>query len=287
MNVYIQQTPEWLELRRKKIGASDAPCIMGVSPWKTPYELWLEKLTGKEQSQTWAMKEGIRKEEEARTEFEKQTGIIVFPKVLISDKYDWMMASLDGIDIEHENAVEIKCPGKTDHECALSGKIPEKYYPQLQHQMCVANLKKIFYFSYGYNSSKLIEIYRDDDYISKMLKEEIKFLECLNNHIPPELSEKDYQERNDEIWQQTAQKWLSLSSQIKSLEKEEQDVRKILENMSGQSNTKGAGISVSKIIRRGNIDYSSIPELHEINLEKYRKENIVITRIHKEKGEFF
>ena len=100
MNVYIQQTPEWLELRRKKIGASDAPCIMGVSPWKTPYELWLEKLTGKEQSQTWAMKEGIRKEEEARTEFEKQTGIIVFPKVLISDKYDWMMASLDGIDIE-------------------------------------------------------------------------------------------------------------------------------------------------------------------------------------------
>jgi predicted phage-related endonuclease len=40
-----QQTPEWLEFRKNKIGASDAPIIMETSPWKTPYQLWLEKLS--------------------------------------------------------------------------------------------------------------------------------------------------------------------------------------------------------------------------------------------------
>lgn len=30
-------------LRRKTIGASDAPIILGVSPWSSPHELWLEK----------------------------------------------------------------------------------------------------------------------------------------------------------------------------------------------------------------------------------------------------
>lgn len=41
-----QNTKEWLEWRSQGIGASDAPIIMGASPWKTPYKLWLEKTTG-------------------------------------------------------------------------------------------------------------------------------------------------------------------------------------------------------------------------------------------------
>ena len=35
-----QNTPEWLEFRRLRIGASDAPVIMEVSPYTTPYTLW-------------------------------------------------------------------------------------------------------------------------------------------------------------------------------------------------------------------------------------------------------
>ncbi len=46
----IQNTPEWHAFRRKRIGASDAPVIMGISPWKTPYQLWIEKTSGIESS---------------------------------------------------------------------------------------------------------------------------------------------------------------------------------------------------------------------------------------------
>ncbi|NBR91300.1 MAG: hypothetical protein EBS68_15585, partial [Rhodobacteraceae bacterium] len=38
-----QRSPEWLELRRQGLGASDMAAVMGVSPYKTPYQLWAEK----------------------------------------------------------------------------------------------------------------------------------------------------------------------------------------------------------------------------------------------------
>ena len=34
---------EWLEERRKGIGGSDVAAVMGLSPWKTPAQLWMEK----------------------------------------------------------------------------------------------------------------------------------------------------------------------------------------------------------------------------------------------------
>lgn len=34
---------EWLELRKKTIGASEVITVCGLNPWKSPYELWLEK----------------------------------------------------------------------------------------------------------------------------------------------------------------------------------------------------------------------------------------------------
>lgn len=39
---------EWREQRNKGIGGSDVAALMGLSPWKTPLQLWLEK-TGREQ----------------------------------------------------------------------------------------------------------------------------------------------------------------------------------------------------------------------------------------------
>lgn len=34
---------EWLTLRRQGLGASEVPAILGLDPYKTPFQLWLEK----------------------------------------------------------------------------------------------------------------------------------------------------------------------------------------------------------------------------------------------------
>ncbi len=36
-------TPEWLAWRRRGLGASDVPAILGLSKYKSPFQLWLEK----------------------------------------------------------------------------------------------------------------------------------------------------------------------------------------------------------------------------------------------------
>ena len=40
----MQKNPSmWLQVRQNSIGGSEAAAILGMNPWKSPYQLWLEK----------------------------------------------------------------------------------------------------------------------------------------------------------------------------------------------------------------------------------------------------
>ena len=98
MSALIQQSQEWLDYRKSKIGASDAPVIMGVSPWCTPYKLWMQKndlIPDTYKSR--AMSRGIAMEDTARAFFSLETGVLVEPSVVVHSDLDWMIASLDGL----------------------------------------------------------------------------------------------------------------------------------------------------------------------------------------------
>ncbi len=273
-----QNSPEWLEFRKTKIGASDAPIIMEVSPWKTPYQLWEEKIGLKENVVNYAMR-GTLMEDEARQSFEQQIGMSMFPMVKVHPEKDWAIASLDGIDIEEKLIVEIKCPGKEDHMTAMKGEVPEKYYPQLQHQLFVTGLDMVYYFSYTPTSSKILEVKREDYYIREMVAKSKKFHDCVMNFTPPELTERDYVERSDKEWEALSSSYLNVQEKIKALEEEEKSIRENLISIASSSNSIGYGIKLSKIIRKGSVDYQSIPELKDVNLEKYRKTPIQSWRI--------
>jgi putative phage-type endonuclease len=273
----IQGTPEWLALRKKKITATDSSIIMGVSHWKTKVQLYHEKLSNEPpMAANERMQRGIDLEPIARNLYSLQHGIEIEPKVIIKD---WAMASLDGIDYSCKHIVEIKCPGEKDHAISASGKVPEHYYPQLQHQMYVCDVQQMHYFSFDGIDGITITVKRDEEYISKMIEEEKKFYQCIINEIPPEPSEGDYIERNDPIWQKCASHWAEITSQIKELEMIEEDLRKQLIFLSGESNSKGAGISLCQVQRKGNVDYANIPELKGVDLDKYRKRSINSWRI--------
>lgn len=186
---YIQGTLEWLELRRTKITATDAAVIMGESKWKTKTQLYQEKINGvNREAPNQRMQRGLDLEPVARDLFTIKTGVRVYPKVVVKD---WAMASLDGIDYGQKILVEIKCPGYADHAIAVTGKIPNHYYPQLQHQMYVCDLEKMYYFSFDGIDGIIVEVMRDNKYIEKLISEEFKFYTCIRDRIPPEPSEKE------------------------------------------------------------------------------------------------
>jgi putative phage-type endonuclease len=180
----------WLEWRKKGLGASDSPIIMGVSPWMTRYDLWMQKtgqkITKDGVNSNWAIDRGNRLEPLARAHYELMVGFSA-PAILCEHpKYPFIRASLDGYNAENQIVLEIKCPGRVDHDKAMRGKIPMKYYPQVQHQLFVSNAKKADYFSFDGHNGVIVEVTPDPIYIAWMLGELIKFWEAINLKIPPE-----------------------------------------------------------------------------------------------------
>ena len=276
----IQRSPEWHVLRKNKIGASMAPIIMGDSPYKTAYRLW-EEMLGFAQSNipNSAMQRGIDLEDIAREMFEARLGELFTPCVLQHDEYDWMIASLDGMSLDGKKIVEIKCGSKQEHEDVILGSIPKKYYAQIQHQLAVSGLNESYYFSFYKNQGATTVVKRDDKYIETLIEKEKEFWKSLDELKFPALTERDYVERNDYQWMDLSHKWLEINRQLKFLEEQEEKVREKLVTLSGGSNTRGSGLKLSKIIRKGNIDYGSIKELQSVDLEKHRKQQVTTYKI--------
>ena len=167
---------QWLEWRRQGIGSSDAAAIMGVSPWKTPLQVWEDKVLGtSEQLENSAMTRGKELEEPARQLFEKMMDVVVFPQNIVNPQTSWLRASLDGLDPDGKVMVEIKCPNKEDHLAAVGKRIPEKYYPQCQHQLAVTGLDGMYYFSFDGSKGIVVEVARNQKYIDEMLQKEKDF----------------------------------------------------------------------------------------------------------------
>ncbi len=155
-----QGSPEWLLWRTKGLGASDAPIIMGVSPWCDPITLlnqkvarWFHSERHSNKTKNARMMRGILMEPEARQAYIDQTGNYVEPLCAIHDCLDWMRASYDGASPDRKILVEIKCINADDHQTALGGCVPAKYWPQVQHQLAVAGEgTTLHYFSYSKSS---------------------------------------------------------------------------------------------------------------------------------------
>lgn len=172
-------------LRRNYIGASDAPIIMGESPWKSPAKLYREKVGLDIVESTYPMRRGIALEQEARHVFFLETQLSVYPMRVLHREIPWMMASMDGLSFDRTVAVEIKCPMGKDHIVASTEMIPDKYFAQLQHQLEVLDIDEMYYMSYHPDSHYILTIKRDKDYAAKLIHEESQFYDCLINFREP------------------------------------------------------------------------------------------------------
>lgn len=278
-----QQSPEWYEFRKNHIGASDAGTIMGVNPYRTPYKLWSMKMgLIPEEPTNDAMRRGVELEPVARAKFNEIMPFDMEPAVVVSDQIEYMASSLDGLSILTGKALEIKCPRGVDFDCAMNGKIPDKYYPQLQHQMFVTGLSSIYYFTFNPPQYKILICERDDNYIVDLLQKEKEFWKCLQNLEPPEMTNKDFVTREDLLWKTQVSKYRFAKHQMEIERLKMEEAKDALVNLAGSSATKGAGLVCSKLLRRGNVDYNSIPELKQVDLEKYRKPKIEYWRISNE-----
>src|SRR5215469_15255990 len=276
-----QNTPEWRSWRLQGIGASDAPAIMGDTPFKTPRALWSIKTGRSREAHAGpAARRGRQLEAFARRVYEHRTGIQVAPLCLVHQEFEWMRASLDGLSFDGSTLVEIKCPlSFRDRESAREGRIPSHYYAQLQHQLEVSGAEQAHYWSFHESEGVLVEIRPDKEYAKRLVEAEAAFWELVKENRWPELFNDELDLSADPMWRRAALRYREVRLRLENATAEEHMLRATLASMATARRTWGDGVEVLKSSRKGAVDYSAVPELRGVDLEPYRKPPVLVVKI--------
>lgn len=199
-----QQTEEWLKFRSTRIGGSDAPIIMGDSPFMTPHQLWKQKRgLAPAFEGNFATRRGNRFEPVMRSLYELETGLELPPVVLVHKRYNFLIASMDGYSESAKIGFETKVAGKEVYQYACEDKVHPKYLAQVQHQLEVTGAKEN-HFVVGLAGKdaftgtdkivdvKIVKVVRDAKYIEEtLLPKEIEFYGHMIDGTEPELTKDD------------------------------------------------------------------------------------------------
>lgn len=134
---------DWLAERRQGIGGSDAAAVLGLSPWRTPVSVWLDK-TGRSapQPETEAMRIGTELEDYVARSYMRETGRKVTRyNHMIHD--GCLLGNFDRLVVpEGQKVASHHLEVRTDTllECKTSSRdwddgVPVYYQTQVQHYM--------------------------------------------------------------------------------------------------------------------------------------------------------
>lgn len=192
MHELQQGSQEWHEHRAKFFNASDAPAMMGCSPYKTRDQLLFEKFTGLTPEITAfnqkIFDEGHRYEALARPLAEEIIGDDLMPAVITDGD---ISASLDGkgfiLPVNWENKTlnqDIKVAFERDE-------IPKYIRIQVEQQMRIdAECQKTLITASKFDEyNQLVEILhkwylRDDALWQEILEEKLRFEQDLKTYVP-------------------------------------------------------------------------------------------------------
>lgn len=140
---------EWLQGRTSFIGGSDAAAILGMNPYKTNVDLWLEKTgqtTPPDISDKPYVEYGNKAERSLRELFRldhpQYTVKYVEHNMWFNDEYPWAHASLDGWMNDpdgRQGVLEIKTTNilQSMQKEKWNERIPDNYYIQVLHYLMV------------------------------------------------------------------------------------------------------------------------------------------------------
>jgi len=167
-----QGTLEWLAARMTYDTASEAPAMMGVSPYMTRNELLATKYTGVQKEVDAATQrifdQGHESEAAIRPVIEAEVGEDLFPCMVAEGA---LSASLDGMTMDRSIIWEHKQTNKSKiAHMQKTGLPPETDFYQVQHQLMVTGAEKCLY-TCGNHEDELEQVWvKPDPESFKLLK---------------------------------------------------------------------------------------------------------------------
>lgn len=286
-----QNSKEWLKWRKEGIGSSDAPAVMGLSPYTTPYELFREK-TGKgvyeKKANAYILELGHELEKKMRAMVELVTGYTFKPVVCQHPERPYIRASLDGYDEKFNIILECKMVGRSAYQEIMHTNRPLLHHlPQLWHQFAVTGATRIIYAFCTNERNKMLqfhylEIYPDANEINKLMEEEAKFWAKVQSGEWGDLGKKDSAAiENPELFALLKQ-YKMVQSCLKDLEKSEKELKVKISELLTHPNMHSENCEIKTRVKKGGISYKkaldSVKGETDLDLEKFRtKDSSYIT----------
>lgn len=282
-----QRSPAWFAARVGKITGSSAGAILGLDPWREPEDVLRDMVRDfhgaeKEFVSNPAVEYGSRNEENALWEYELETGNRPASCGFILHENGWLGASPDGL-IGHDGVLEIKCPyGIRDQNPPVFKTIEEQphYYAQMQIEMYCTGREWCLFYQWTPHGTSPSVVCKDKDW----LEENLPKLEAFYQRYLSEIDNQDHlAPKRVEIESATMAKILQEYDELQdAIDQAAARRKEILQQIIEAAQEKDAlvcGRKLTKVERKGAVDYGKIPELKSIDLEKYRKKSTTFWQI--------
>ena len=303
-----QGEPAWLAWRAEGISATDIPVIMGLSPYKTSRELWMEK-TGRQNPPDLSgnpnIQRGHRLEDAARQFAESAYDEVLLP--ICAECSDWpvLRASLDGFSSEGE-PFEFKAPSQKVFDEVLEHGTDSPIYRMYEMQVKVqavvvgATSGRLFFYMEptGDGEEPLVREFRitvSDADQEAILSAAKAFWDLIQTDTAPELDpERDlfipasgqgeFRFRAlAESWAETQEELKALDARVKALKDEQKELSDALTSEMGDYLLADyAGVKITRFSKKGTVDWSKLQKALDIpqcTVEEFRKPDRMESRL--------
>jgi len=184
----------WLNSRKSGIGGSDAAAVLGLSKWRTPIDVWEDKLgMAPPIEDNERMMMGRMLEPIVAQRYKDVSGRDVQNdnKIRFHPEHDFLLCNMDRLIQDNGDGMgpgilEIKTTSGYAFE-SWESEVPLEYYCQLMHYLSVTGYRwgEFAVLVDGCQFERL-PVLRDDEFIAKMTKEHIDWWNehIVNNHKP-------------------------------------------------------------------------------------------------------
>lgn len=195
----VQGSAEWLSYRAACFNASDAPAMLGHSPYKTRTQLLQERHTGivpeVDAATQRRFDDGHRFEALARPLAEEVIGQALYP---VTGSEGSLSASFDGLTMAEDIGFEHKSLNEELRRIMVDGcmgdDLPMMYQIQMQQQCMVAGCKRILFMASKWDGDDLIEerhcwYEHNQELANEIMAGWFQFQRDLANYTPKQITE--------------------------------------------------------------------------------------------------
>lgn len=183
-----EQRQAWLAERRTGIGGSDAAAAVGLSKWKSPLELYLDKRGELETEENEPMRWGNLLEPVVRQEYANRTGrtVVVPPGIIRHPTVQFALMTPDGI-VDESRVLQVKTARTSDGWGEPgTGEIPQEYLLQVNHEMFVTGLPVAdVAVLVGGSDFRIYVVDADPDLQKMLIEQETEFWARVQAENPP------------------------------------------------------------------------------------------------------